>query len=206
MSVVIRMKRTGRRNRPCYRISVADSRAPRDGRTLETLGLYDPLSSGTDQQTTLDVDRARHWLGNGALPSETVRSIFKRMGVFEEMNMETKKRDRSGRKLETKTTSTRRAAQAERAARKEGRRNARLDVARAEAAAQRAAEAPEEAPAEEAAPVEDVVEDVVEESTPVEEAPAEPAEDDSNEAPAEPAEDDSSEAPAEPAEDDSKED
>ncbi len=196
------MKRTGRRNRPCYRISVADSRAPRDGRTLETLGLYDPLSKGTDQQTTLDVDRARHWLGNGAQPSETVRSIFKRMGVFEEMNMETKKRDRSGRKLETKTTSTRKAAQAERAARKEGRRKAKLDVARAEAAAQRADEAPEEAPAEEAAPVEDVVE----ESTPVEEAPAEPAEDDSNEAPAEPAEDDSNEAPAEPAEDDSKED
>ncbi len=171
------MKRTGRRNRPCYRISVADSRAPRDGRTLETLGLYDPLSKGTDQQTTLDVDRARHWLGNGAQPSETVRSIFKRMGVFEEMNMETKKRDRSGRKLETKTTSTRKVAQADRAARKEGRRNAKLEVARAEAAAQRAAEAPEEAPVEEAAPVEDVVE----ETASVEEAPAEPAADDSKE-------------------------
>ena len=87
MSVVIRMKRTGRRNRPCYRISVADSRSPRDGRTLETLGLYDPVSKAADQQTTLDVDRARHWITNGAQPSETVRSIFKRLGVFDEMDM-----------------------------------------------------------------------------------------------------------------------
>ena len=94
MSVVIRMKRTGRRNRPCYRISVADSRSPRDGRTLESLGLYDPVCKDDEKQTTLNVDRARHWLSNGAQPSETVRSIFKRMGVFEEMDTEQKKRDR----------------------------------------------------------------------------------------------------------------
>ena len=221
MSVVIRMKRTGRRNRPCYRISVADSRAPRDGRTLETLGLYDPISKATDQQTTLNVDRARHWLTNGALPSDTVRSIFKRMGVFEEMNMETKKRDRSGRKLDTKTTATRKAVQAERTARKEGRRNARLEVARSEATALRAEEAPE---APEEAPVEETVavEETVEETAPVEEAPAEPAEEEApaeepaeEEAPAEePAEEEApaeepaeEEAPAEePAEEDSKED
>ena len=72
MAVVIRMKRTGRRNRPCYRISVADSRSPRDGRTLETLGLYDPVAPTKEAQTRLDVERARHWLTNGALPSETV--------------------------------------------------------------------------------------------------------------------------------------
>ena len=177
MSVVIRMKRTGRRNRPCYRISVADSRSPRDGRTLDTLGLYDPISKAADKETTLDVERARHWLSNGAQPSDTVRSIFKRMGVFEGLEVEPKKRDRSGRKLETKTTTTRRAAQAERAARKEARRNAKDEEARAEAAALRAANAPEEAPAEEAAPAEEVVE----ETAPVEEAPAEPAEDDSKE-------------------------
>ncbi len=53
MTVVIRMKRTGRRNRPCYRISVADRRFPRDGRTLENLGLYDPISSNPEAQVTL---------------------------------------------------------------------------------------------------------------------------------------------------------
>ena len=172
MSVVIRMKRTGRRNRPCYRISVADSRAPRDGRTLETLGLYDPVSKASDQQSTLNVDRARHWMTNGAQPSDTVRSIFKRMGVFEEMDMETKKRDRSGRKLDTKTTATRRAVQAERGARKEARRIAKVEAARPPK------EDSEEAPSEEVA----AVEETVEETATVEEAPAEePSADDSKE-------------------------
>jgi small subunit ribosomal protein S16 len=172
MSVVIRMKRTGRRNRPCYRISVADSRAPRDGRTLETLGLYDPVSKAADQQTTLNVDRARHWMTNGAQPSDTVRSIFKRMGVFEEMDMTTKKRDRSGRKLDTKTTATRKAVQAERGARKEARRVAKIEAARPPK------EVSEEAPVEETAAVEETVEEIAI----VEEAPAEePSADDSKE-------------------------
>lgn len=141
MSVVIRMKRTGRRNRPCYRISVADSRSPRDGRTLESLGLYDPVCKDDEKQTTLNVDRARHWLSNGAQPSDTVRSIFKRMGVFEEMDTEKKKRDRSGRKAKTQTTERRRADQAARASKKEARREERIAAKRAEVAAQKAAEA-----------------------------------------------------------------
>ena len=65
MAVVIRMKRTGRRNRPCYRISVADSR-PRDSRVLETLGLYDPVSPDEEKQATLKTERAQEWLRNGA--------------------------------------------------------------------------------------------------------------------------------------------
>ena len=206
MSVVIRMKRTGRRNRPCYRISVADSRSPRDGRTLETLGLYDPLCKNTDQQTTLNVDRARHWLSNGAQPSDTVRSILKRMGVFEDFSIEKKRRRRPGRKTETKTGLTRSAAQAERAARKEARRNERIAALRAQKAAAKAEEEPseEEAPAEDA-PVEDApVEDAPVEESPAEEAPAE-------EAPAEeaPADEESEEdAPDEgaPADEESAED
>ena len=126
MPVVIRMKRTGRRNRPCFRISVADARAPRDGRTLDSLGLYDPVCKDADSQTTLDVERARHWLSNGAQPSDTVRSIFKRMGVFEEMDTEKKKRDRSGRKATTKTGERRSADKAARAVGKEARREERL--------------------------------------------------------------------------------
>ena len=59
MAVVIRMKRTGRRNRPCYRISVADSRWPRDGRFLESIGLYDPVAPSEENQVVVDVERAR---------------------------------------------------------------------------------------------------------------------------------------------------
>jgi len=144
MAVVIRMKRTGRRNRPCYRISVADSRKPRDGRTLETLGLYDPVSAKEDAQTTLDVERARHWLSVGATPSDTVRSIFRARGVYEgEFAPKFVKGDRSGRKLKTATTKTRRADQKTRAERKVQRASER-NTARREAAKVAAAAAAEE--------------------------------------------------------------
>lgn len=114
MTVVIRMKRSGRRNRPCYRISVADARAPRDGSTLENLGLYDPIASKKEAQLTLDVERARYWIRNGARPSETVASIFRRQGVYAEIPAP-KKRERPGRKKATKTRERRVAAKAARA-------------------------------------------------------------------------------------------
>ena len=140
MAVVIRMKRTGRRNRPCYRISVADKRAPRDGRTLEALGLYDPIATVPEARTTLNVERARHWLGHGAVPSETVRSIFRRMGVYEgDFAVQKKKRDRSGRKKATKTHERREASAAERAEAKSARRKERLGARRASASAETAA-------------------------------------------------------------------
>lgn len=113
MAVVIRMKRTGRKNRPCYRISVAVSSDPRDGRTLETLGLYDPASPKPELQLTLDVERARHWLAHGALPSETVSSIFKRQGVYEGLPAR-KPRKRPGRWKETATRKHRREDKAKR--------------------------------------------------------------------------------------------
>ena len=141
MAVVIRLKRTGRRNRPCYRISVADSRSPRDGRTLETLGLYDPISSNEEKQSTLDVERARHWLQHGAKPSETVHSLFKRYNVYEgEFAIVHKKNDRSGRKKVTKTRERKQAAKQARADAKTVRRNERKA---AKAAAAKAAAASE---------------------------------------------------------------
>lgn len=137
MAVVIRLKRTGRRNRPCYRISVADSRWPRDGRTLETLGLYDPLAKNPEMQRTLKVERARHWLGLGALPSETVHSIFRKMGVYEgDLAPRYVKRDRSGRKKVTARRQRRQAEKAARASRKEARRNERVSARRAAARAE----------------------------------------------------------------------
>jgi small subunit ribosomal protein S16 len=130
MAVVIRMRRTGRRNRPCYRINVADSRSPRDGAFLETLGQYDPVTKDTEKQTNLDVERAKHWLSVGALPSDTVRSIFKAQGVFEGVN-KPKPRSRKGRSIVTKTRERRIADKASRAERKGERRTARVEAAKA---------------------------------------------------------------------------
>jgi len=131
MAVVIRMKRTGRRNAPCYRISVADSRKPRDGRTLETLGVYDPAAVRAELRTKLDVERARYWLSVGARPSETVRSLFKTFAVWEDGPPVPKKRSRPGRKKSTRARQTRRAAEAQRAERKDARRAERAALKRA---------------------------------------------------------------------------
>ena len=70
------MKRVGTKNTPAFRIVVADSRSPRDGKFIEELGTYHPLQKGNNY--TLKLDRAEHWLKNGAQPSETVASFIKK--------------------------------------------------------------------------------------------------------------------------------
>jgi len=72
----IRLRRTGTTRRPHYRVVVADSRKPRDGRFLEVLGHYDPRRDPA--VVKIDTERARYWMGKGARPSETVRSLLKR--------------------------------------------------------------------------------------------------------------------------------
>ena len=79
MAVVIRLKRMGGKNQPHYRIVVADSRSPRDGRFIEKLGHYDPVKG--QEFTRVDRERAAYWLSQGAQPSKTVRDIFKRLRV-----------------------------------------------------------------------------------------------------------------------------
>ena len=79
--VRIRMKSMGRRHRPFFRICATDSRTPRDGRTIEELGHYDPMSSNPETQTVLNVDRIRYWLGVGAQPSEKVQVLLRKHGV-----------------------------------------------------------------------------------------------------------------------------
>jgi small subunit ribosomal protein S16 len=70
----------GAKKRPSYRIVAADSRSPRDGAFIETVGFYDPI---TDPATiNVNLDRARHWIDNGAQPTDTVRSILTRAGVY----------------------------------------------------------------------------------------------------------------------------
>ncbi|MFV1995395.1 MAG: 30S ribosomal protein S16 [Verrucomicrobiales bacterium] len=76
MAVAIRLRREGNRNRPFYRIVVADSRKPRDGRFIETIGTYDPQQEGENYK--VDLEKANDWIAKGAKPSDTVRSILKK--------------------------------------------------------------------------------------------------------------------------------
>ena len=78
--VKIRLRRMGAKKAPFYRIVVADSRYPRDGRFIEEIGTYNPL---TDPATVnVDADRAQEWIKNGAQPTDTVRGILKKAGVL----------------------------------------------------------------------------------------------------------------------------
>ena len=80
MSVAIRMKRMGRKNRAFYRICATDKRSPRDGREIEVLGTYDPYVPDTDARCTLNGPRLQHWLSVGAQPSQAVRVLIKKYG------------------------------------------------------------------------------------------------------------------------------
>ena len=79
--VVLRMKRMGRIRRPFYRIGAMDKRSPRDGRVIENLGWYDPITTDDTKRYHLKPGRIHHWLSVGAQPSETVAAIFKKHGI-----------------------------------------------------------------------------------------------------------------------------
>lgn len=81
MAVRLRLKRTGRRHRACFRLGVFDGRTARDGRAIEELGIYDPGSKDPARQLVLEKERIEHWLKAGALPSQTVGELLKRGGI-----------------------------------------------------------------------------------------------------------------------------
>lgn len=112
MAVVLRMRRTGRKNLPCFRIIATDSRFPRDGRQLETLGHYDPLRKDPAIGIQLDLERVKHWISVGAIPSQIVASILRKRGITAGVK---KRPDRQGRSAKTKKRSSKDAAQAARA-------------------------------------------------------------------------------------------
>jgi len=76
--VKIRLRRMGAKKAPYYRVIVADSRTPRDGRFIEELGTYDPMAEG-EQKIRIDMERAQYWIANGAQPTETVRGLLKKV-------------------------------------------------------------------------------------------------------------------------------
>jgi small subunit ribosomal protein S16 len=80
MAVVIRLARHGAKKKPFYRIVVADGESPRDGKYLENVGTYDPLIDPA--KVTLKTERIQYWMGQGAKPSDTVRSLLKKEGFF----------------------------------------------------------------------------------------------------------------------------
>ena len=75
--VKIRLRRVGAKKAPFYRIVVADSRSPRDGRFIEEIGTYEPMAEG--EKIKVDMDRAKYWIANGAQPTDTVRGLMKKV-------------------------------------------------------------------------------------------------------------------------------
>jgi small subunit ribosomal protein S16 len=199
MSLKIRMSRGGAKKRPYFRIVVADSRMPRDGRYIERVGTYSPLlPKDSPERITLVEDRIKHWLGVGALPSDRVNRFLDEAGIMKRKPRNNpqkalpgqKRLDREQEKLEAEEKAKEEVAAAVAAPAEE----APAEEASAEEAAA------EEAPAEEAAAEEAPAEEAATEETPAEEAAAEeaPAEEAAaEEAPAE-------EAPAEAAEEEKK--
>ena len=79
MAVKIRLARHGAKKRPFYRIVVADVESPRDGKYLESVGTYDPLKDPAE--VSLKKERIRHWMNQGAIPTDTIKSLLKREGL-----------------------------------------------------------------------------------------------------------------------------
>ena len=75
--VKIRLRRMGAKKAPYYRVVVADSRSPRDGRFIEELGVYDPMADG--EKLKLDAERVKYWISQGAQPTDTVRGLLKKI-------------------------------------------------------------------------------------------------------------------------------
>ncbi|WP_317286513.1 30S ribosomal protein S16 [Leuconostoc mesenteroides] len=102
MAVKIRLKRMGAKKRPFYRIVIADSRSPRDGRFIETVGTYNPISQPAEIK--LDEEKILSWLGNGAQPSDTVRNLLSNAGILAKYN-ESKSGKKPAKKATTKEAS-----------------------------------------------------------------------------------------------------
>ena len=84
MAVKIRLKRTGSKKSPFYRVVVADSRSPRDGRFIETIGTYNPLLNPAE--VSINEELALQWLANGAQPSDTVRNLLSQQGIMKKFH------------------------------------------------------------------------------------------------------------------------
>ncbi|SEQ93231.1 30S ribosomal protein S16 [Sphingobium sp. YR768] len=143
MATSIRLSRGGSKKRPYYRIVVADSRAPRDGKFIERIGSYNPvLPKGDEKRVVLDTERAKHWVEAGAQPTDRVARFLDAAGVKERKVRNNPNKAEPGQKAKDRAED--RAAKAAEAAEA-------AEAAKAAAAEAAAAPAAEEAPAEESA-------------------------------------------------------
>ena len=165
MSLKIRLSRAGAKKRPFYRIVIANSRSPRDGRYIEKIGTFDPLlPRKSTERVKFDTDRAKHWLSHGALPTDRVLRFFDAAGLMKRDARNNPEKGKPGKKrLEREEAKV--AAEVEKAkAAEEAKAKAAEDAAAAKDAA---------AAAEEEASVEAADEAVVEAADEAAEAPAE---------------------------------
>ena len=141
MATSIRLSRGGSKKRPYYRIVVADSRAPRDGKFIERIGSYNPvLPKGDEKRVVLDIERAKHWVAAGAQPTDRVARFLDAAGVKERAARNNPKKAEPGQKAKDRA---------------EDRATKAAEAEEARKAAEEAANAPAETPAEEA-PAEEV--------------------------------------------------
>ncbi len=82
MAVKIRLRRVGAKKAPFYRVVVADSRYPRDGRFIEEIGTYHPLDRNEEEQFKVDAEKAKKWIADGAQPTDTVKALLKKNNVI----------------------------------------------------------------------------------------------------------------------------
>lgn len=82
--VRIRLRRVGRKKAPAYRVVVADSKSPRDGKFIEIVGQYAPRATSDDQKLKIDAERVNYWMNVGAQPSDTVRALLRRAGLLKQ--------------------------------------------------------------------------------------------------------------------------
>jgi small subunit ribosomal protein S16 len=187
MALAIRLSRGGSKKRPYYRIVVADARAPRDGKFIERIGSYNPLLAKDDAlRVTIDGERAKHWIANGAQPSDRVMRFLDAAGVVERTAKVNPSKGEPGQKAKDRVEDrAKKAVEAEEAAAAaaaapapEPEPEVIAEEAPVEAAAEEVvteAEAPvadEAAPAAEEAPVAEEAAPAAEEAAPAEDAPA----------------------------------
>jgi len=158
MSLKIRLSRAGAKKRPFYRIVVADSRSPRDGRYIEKIGTFNPLlPRDSEERVNLDTERAKHWLSHGALPTDRVLRFLDAEGLMKREPRNNPEKAKPGQKRLDREEEKAKAAEEKAKAEEE-----------AKQAAAEAAAAPAEEPAAEEAPAEDA-----QAEAPAEEAAAE---------------------------------
>lgn len=133
MALKLRLARAGAKKRPYYHIVVADARSPRDGRFIEAIGAWNPLLPKDGERVKIDADRAKHWLGNGAQPTDRVLRFFDEAGIAKREARNNPSKAEPGKKAQERAALLKKAQE---------------DAAAAVAAAAAPTDAPAEASAE----------------------------------------------------------